>query len=1195
MSEYAELHCASSFSFLRGASQPEELVERALALEYSGLAITDECSFAGSVRAHLALQELREDDAAARDFKLVHGTEIQLADGPKLVLLAQTRTGYGNLSQLVTLARRQAAKGRYRLTRADIDAHAGWLHDTLALLLPQPASKSGSDADFSDNSARARSLRVSRVAPSMAGRAAVPASMSAAGTSDPTGEPAAAKRRMRRAAIARPFTADLLPEKSEPDLDFVGWMKARWPERCWIAVELLRGADDAAHLARCEALAAAHGVPLVAAGDVHMHSRSRKRLQDVLTAVQLKTPLAQAGRALLPNAERYLRPRYRLERIYPPELLAATQDVLARCTFSLDELRYEYPEEIVPPGETPATWLRKATYEEAKRRYPAGMPAKVRRAVEHELALIADLQYEPYFLTVYDIVRFARSQEILCQGRGSAANSAVCYCLGITEVDPARMSVLFERFISKERNEPPDIDVDFEHQRREEVMQYIYAKYGRHRAALTAALHTYRPRGALRDVGKALGLSLDQADKLAKTMAWWDGRRIKPERLQEAGFDPDNPLIAQVVELAQQLVGFPRHLSQHSGGFVIARDRLDRLVPIENAAMDDRTVIQWDKDDLDALGLLKIDVLALGMLTCVRRALAHINRFYPEPVAAVRSRGVGAHAAKPNALLPSPRGRGTEGEGAAVPTAATTPGAASLPHPNPSPGGRAAEQDAFAAAAGSAVQRPVELQHIPAECDAVYDMLCRGDSLGVFQVESRAQMNMLPRLAPRTFYDLVIEVAIVRPGPIQGGMVHPYLKRRQGLEPVTYPSEAVRGVLERTLGVSIFQEQVMQLAVVAAGFTPGEADKLRRAMAAWKRKGGIGPFRDKLISGMLARGYSEEYAEQIYRQIQGFGEYGFPESHAASFALLVYVSSWLKCHEPAAFCAALLDSQPLGFYAPAQIVRDAQGHGVEVRPIDVTVSGWTCTLEPSSADPARPAVRLGLSLVAGFNEDAGLRIEAARRDRPFANVADLTRRARLNRQEINALAAADALAALTGHRRQALWATLGLDADAPRSTPLTADAPGAEATVDLLAPTEGQDIVADYAHTALTLRRHPLALLRDRFDEMRLRTAANVNAARPRQLVRTTGIVTCRQRPGTASGVTFVTIEDETGVVNVVVWSSVAEKYRRELLGSTLLTVYGHVERLETKNTPVVHLIAQRLVDHSALLGGLEVASRDFH
>ncbi|MGE5713735.1 MAG: error-prone DNA polymerase, partial [Betaproteobacteria bacterium] len=1011
-----------------------------------------------------ALAEARENDAPARAFQLIHGTEVQLTEGAgkktspgaKLVLLAQTRTGYGNLAQLVTLARRQAVKGSYRLSAADLEANAHWLDDVLALLVPLRHWRERLDAGRIEREAR--------------------------------------------------------------------WLAGLKPGASWIACELTRGPDDVAQLEALQSISDATGLPLVAAGDVQMHARRRKPLHDVLTAVRLKTPLAQCGRELAPNAERYLRPLYRLARIYPTELLLQTQAIAERCTFSLDELRYEYPEEIVPPGETPATWLRRATYEESHQRYPDGMPEKVRATVEHELQLIADLHYEPYFLTVYDIVKFARSQGILCQGRGSAANSAVCYCLGITEVDPARMSVLFERFISRERNEPPDIDVDFEHQRREEVMQYIYAKYGRHRAALTAALHTYRPKGALRDIGKALGLSLDQVDRLAKTLAWWDGRKIIPQRLAEAGFDPANPVIAQLADLAHEVIGFPRHLSQHSGGFVIARERLDRLVPIENAAMDERTVIQWDKDDLDALGLLKIDVLALGMLSCVRRALDHLDRFY---------------------------GSSTSG-------------------------------------------RRWRLQDIPSEDAAVYDMLCRGDSLGVFQVESRAQMNMLPRLAPRCFYDLVIETAIVRPGPIQGGMVHPYLRRRQKLEDVTYPSEAVKAVLERTMGVSIFQEQVMQLAVVAAGFTPGEADKLRRAMAAWKRKGGIGPFREKLISGMLARGYTHEYAEQIYRQIQGFGEYGFPESHAASFALLVYVSSWLKCHEPAAFCAALLDSQPLGFYAPAQIVRDAMNHGVEVRAIDVTASDWHCTLEPSRADAQKPAVRLGLELVAGFNEAAGTRLMAARRDALFTDAEDLARRAQLNRGEVGALAKADALAALTGHRRRALWATLGVDAEAPRRAPL-ASRTAAEPQVDLLPPTEGQDIVADYHHTALTLRRHPLALLRERFNAKGYLTAAGIGNARDQQRVRTTGIVTCRQRPSTASGVTFVTIEDETGTVNVVVWNTTGEKYRRALLGATLMTVYGHVERVTTGVTPIVHLIASRLEDHSPLLGQLTVASRDFH
>ncbi|MGZ8994331.1 MAG: error-prone DNA polymerase, partial [Burkholderiaceae bacterium] len=828
-----------------------------------------------------------------RSFRLIHGTEIQLiegsAPGPKLLLLAENRAGYGNLSQLVTLARRQAAKGSYRLSRADLESHADWLNDVLIILLPQRCWREQLDVDRISSEAR--------------------------------------------------------------------WLAELKPGSSWMACELTRGGDDAHHLATLQSIAERHRLSLVAAGDVHMHARGRKRLQDALTAVRLKTPLAQCGRSLAPNAERYLRPLYRLARIYPTQLLMQTQAIAERCNFSLAELRYEYPDELVPAGETAASWLRRLTYDESATRYPDGMPEKVRAIIEYELKTIAELRYEPFFLTVYDIVRFARSQSILCQGRGSAANSAVCYCLGITEIDPARMNVLFERFISKERNEPPDIDVDFEHQRREEVMQYIYQKYGRDRAALTAALHTYRPKGALRDIGKALGLSLDQVDRLAKSMTWWDGRKVIPQRLQEAGFDPDSPVITQLAELTREVIGFPRHLSQHSGGFVIASDRLDRLVPIENAAMADRTVIQWDKDDLDALGLLKVDVLALGMLSCIRRALDHIDRF----------------KARSNADV-----------------------------------------------------RPMQLQDIPAECPKVYDMLCQGDSLGVFQVESRAQMNMLPRLAPRCFYDLVIETAIVRPGPIQGGMVHPYLRRRQGLESVTYPSEAVKSVLERTLGVSIFQEQVMQLAVVAAGFTPGEADKLRRAMAAWKRKGGLGPFRDRLISGMLARGYSSEYAEQIYRQIQGFGEYGFPESHAASFALLIYVSSWLKCHEPAAFCAALLDSQPLGFYAPAQIVRDAIDHGVEMRPIDVTVSDWKCTLEPSEADACKPAVRLGLELVSGLSEAAGGRIVGARTAQAFANVEALARRAELNRGEINALAAADALAPLAGHRRRALWAALGV-------------------------------------------------------------------------------------------------------------------------------------------------------------------------
>ncbi|MCS6947279.1 MAG: error-prone DNA polymerase, partial [Steroidobacteraceae bacterium] len=716
------------------------------------------------------------------------------------------------------------------------------------------------------------------------------------------------------------------------------WIAAHFGARqsTWIAVELLRDGTDREHLDCCRQLGAAHGLPLVAAGDVHLHVRARRRLQDALTAIRHGVTIAEAGMRLWPNGERYLRELPRLQKIYPPALLAETLKVAARCRFSLDELRYEYPREIVPPGETPTSWLRKLTEAGARRRWLGGMPEQVRRLVEHELQLIAELQYEPYFLTVHDIVGFARSRGILCQGRGSAANSAVCYCLGITEVDPARMQLLVERFISRERNEPPDIDIDFEHERREEVLQYVYRKYGRERAALAATVISYRPRSALRDLGKALGFDAAQIAKMAGALRWRQ-HTIDIDSVRAAGFDPHSPRVRQWLELARELLGFPRHLSQHVGGFVIARDALAELVPVENAAMPERTVIQWDKDDLDELGLLKVDLLGLGMLSAIRRALELIGAY---------------------------RGR-------------------------------------WAALGGPELARPFTLADVPAEDPLVYEMICRGDTVGVFQIESRAQMAMLPRLQPRNFYDLVIEVAIIRPGPIQGGMVHPYLRRRSGAEPVTYPSPEVARVLERTLGVPIFQEQVMQLAVVAAGFTPGEADRLRRAMAAWKRRGGLGPFEERLKSGMRARGYSAEFAEQIFRQILGFGEYGFPESHAASFALLVYVSAWLKCHEPAAFTAALLNSQPMGFYAPAQLVRAARQAGVEVRAVDVCASDWDSTLEPGGpgrpgrGEGAAPALRLGLRMVKALHRDAAARIVAARNGPGFATVQELAERAQL--------------------------------------------------------------------------------------------------------------------------------------------------------------------------------------------------------
>jgi error-prone DNA polymerase len=806
----------------------------------------------------------------------------------------------------------------------------------------------------------------------------------------------------------------------------------------------------------------------------------------------------------------------RLRQLYPAPLMEQTLIIAERCTFALDELRYEYPEEIVPAGETPTSHLRSLTEKGCAKRWPAGVPPAVRQGIEHELRLIAELKFEPFFLTVHDVVQYARSQKILCQGRGSAANSVVCYCLEITEVDPSRMAMLFERFISKERNEPPDIDVDFEHERREEVIQYIYRKYGRERAALAATVISYRPRSALRDVGKALGLDLAEVDRLARGFQWWDGQRIDPERIRASGFDPGDPRIQRFMELTSEILGFPRHLSQHVGGFVIARGRLDELVPIENATMPERTVIQWDKDDLDALGLLKVDVLALGMLSAIRRAFNLVNGF----------------------------------------------------------GG------------SSAVAGELNLATVPSEDPAVYDMICRADTVGVFQIESRAQMSMLPRLRPRNYYDLVIEVAIVRPGPIQGEMVHPYLRRRSGEEAVSYPSKDVEAVLKRTLGVPIFQEQVMQLAIVAAGFSPGEADRLRRAMAAWKRKGGLEPFQEQLIHGMLERGYAESFAQQIFNQILGFGEYGFPEAHSASFALLVYISAWLKHHEPAAFCAALVNSQPMGFYAPAQLVRDARAHGVEVRPVDVAISDWDCTLE--RRDDVRPALRLGLRVVKHLSQEGAFRLLAARAAGAFVDVADLAERAVLDRRDLEALAAADALAALSGHRHRAVWQVSGVE----RALPLLPAATAAQEGMPLLrAPREGQEIVADYFSTGLTLRRHPLALLRDALMKRGVIPNQELRGQLDGRLVTAAGLVITRQRPGSASGVTFVTMEDETGYVNLIVWKQVADAQRAALLESRLLLVRGKLQR----EGDVLHVIAHRLTDLSALLGDLSVASRNFH
>lgn len=1021
---YAELHALSNFTFLRGASHPEELVETAAALGYEALAITDECSMSGIVRAHAAAKE-------AGLKKLIVGSELHLRSGRKLVVLVQNKGGYSALCQLISTARRAAPKGSYELTRLDFESG---LPGCLVLWVP--------DKDL---------------------------------------------------------TLDVEDH----------WIRETFRDRLWIAVELMTDGRQREQLERLREEGRRLKLPLVASGDVHMHIRARRILQDAVTAIRLRTTVDKAGFALYSNGERHLRSLAVLARAYPADLLDESVRIADTLHFSLDELRYEYPNELVPDEETAGSYLRKLTEKGMRRRWPGGTPAKVIALVEHELELIADLEYESYFLTVEDIVAFARSKNILCQGRGSAANSAVCFCLGITEVDPGRMEVLVERFISKERNEPPDIDVDFEHERREEVIQYIYGKYGRERAALAATVITYRPRSALRDVGKILGLSDLQISRLSRSMQWWDGRTVDDSRIIEAGLNPDSPIIRRLLYLVREIIGFPRHLSQHVGGFVISNAPLYELVPIENATMPERTVIQWEKSDLEDMGLLKVDVLGLGMLTAIRRSFDLIRDF----------------------------------DG-----------------------------------------RDYTLASVPAEDPLVYDMICAGDTMGVFQIESRAQMAMLPRLKPRCYYDLVIEVAIIRPGPIQGDMVHPYLRRRNGEEAVDYPSEEVKGVLQRTLGVPIFQEQVMQLAVVAAGFTPGEADRLRRAMAAWKRRGGLGPFEDKLINGMRERGYAEDFARQIFRQIEGFGEYGFPESHSASFALLVYVSCWLKCHTPAAFTCALLNSQPMGFYSASQLVQDVRRHGVEVRAVDVNSSHWDCSLE--LAEDGAAVLRLGLRMVKGLSEDAGQRIVAERDNGQYEKVQNLLERAQLDRRELGVLATSGALRVLSGDRHKARWAVAG----AEKPLPLFRSIERYEAAALLTKPTEGQNVVADYQSTGLTLERHPMCLLRRHLDRYQYVAAGRLPTMSNGQSTNVAGLVITKQRPGTASGVTFVTLEDESGHVNLIVWKKIAEEFRSVLLNARLLGVAGELQ-IEGR---VIHVIARQLFDHTEMLGELSVRSRDF-
>jgi error-prone DNA polymerase len=1048
---YAELHCLSEFSFLRGASSAEALFARAAQCGYEALAITDECSLAGIVRGWEAAQ--------GSGVRLVVGSEFTLVDGLRCVLLVQDRTGYSRLCELISIGRRNAGKGSYRLAREDV--------------------------------ARV----VQAAAPGLDKAATGPA-------------PAQAGADCGLFALWLPA--------AQPDAAQGRWLQQVFGPRAYLAVELHREQDDAARLSRLLELAATLRMVPLAAGDVHMDVRRSRVLQDTMTAIRHGRPLAECGAQLFRNGERHLRSRRALAAIYPPALLQATVALARRCGFDLKDARYVYPRELVPEGHTPSSWLRALTKDGLHQRWPEGVPAQVLAQVEAELALIAELKYEAFFLTVEDIVRFARSQDILCQGRGSSANSAVCYALGITAVNPVETRLLISRFLSKARDEPPDIDVDFEHERREEVLQYVYRKYGRRRAALAATVIRYRGKSAVRDVAKAFGLPPDQIGLLAECFGWGNGATPMAQRLAEAGFDPANRLIHKVLALAGMLEGMPRHLSQHVGGFVISDAPLSTVVPVENAAMAERTIIQWDKDDLETMGMLKVDCLALGMLTCIRKAFDLVQQY----------RGVRLDMA-------------------------------SLPRDDPD----------------------------------TFQMLQVADSVGVFQVESRAQMAMLPRLKPARFYDLVVQVAIVRPGPIQGGMVHPYLRRRMGKEAVSYPSDGVREILGATLGIPLFQEQVMEL-VIHAGYSAEEADHLRRSMAAWKRGGDMEQHRLRIRQLMEAKGYSTGFIDQLFEQIKGFGSYGFPQSHAASFAKLVYVSAWLKRHEPAAFACALLNAQPMGFYAPSQIVQDARRGrsgrvGVQVCPVDVNHSDWDNTLEPDPRQPQhQPAIRLGLRQVAGLSEAAARAVVAARRQRAFTSVEDLCRRAGLDARARQALAEAAALDSLAGHRNAARWAVAGIE---PRR-PLLDGSP-AETEVSLPAPRIGEALSADYRSTGLSLRAHPMQLLRAQMVQRRILGSRELQGRRHGALVRVAGLVTQRQRPATAKGTIFLTLEDEHGMVNVIVWPDLALRQRKPLLQSQLLEVRGRWEQVDG----VQHLVAGYLEDLSPLLCGLQVASRDFH
>ena len=1077
MPRFAELCVTTNFSFLRGASHPEELVAQAISLGLTGLGIADRNSVAGVVRAHVFLRENREKAGA---FRVVSGCRLVLTDGtPDLVVYPRDRAAWGRPCRLLTRGRMRAEKGDCRLALADVLDHA----EGQQVIVLEHASREDID--------------VATVAE--------------------------ARRR--------------LPER-------LARLRAAAQGRVWLG--LRRGYDGEMRDALASRVALAHRLrlPLIATNDVTLHGPERRRMADVLACIRTGTTLETAGTRLDANAERHLKPPHEMARIFTdvPEAITETQRFLDGISFSLDDLRYDYPDELREGYATPQEALEAFTFEGAKRRYPHGVSEKIVSILRHELDLVAQLNYAPYFLTVHDIVRYARDRGILCQGRGSAANSSVCFCLGITEVDPTKHDLLFERFISPDRNEPPDIDVDFEHERREEVMQYIYDRFGRDRAALTASVITYRTRSTVRDVGKVFGFSEDTISALSGTVWGWSAGKVDDDQVRKLGFDPEDNVLATAMDLAGELAGFPRHLSQHSGGFVITRSRLDEVVPVCPAAMDNRTTIEWDKDDLDALGILKIDVLALGMLSCLRKALDLIEEHYDE------------------SLL---------------------------------------------------------LSTIPAEEPCVYEMISRADTIGVFQIESRAQMSMLPRLKPTKFYDLVIEVAIVRPGPIQGDMVHPYLRRRQGLETVSYPSAELEGVLGKTLGVPLFQEQAMKIAIVAADFTPAEADKLRRAMATFKRVGTIHTFREKMVRGMTAKGYPAEFAERCFKQIEGFGTYGFPESHAASFALLVYASAWIKCRYPDVFAAALLNAQPMGFYAPSQIVRDAREHGTEVRDVDINWSDWSCTLEDLAPESVfsvhrrhagqiphirtRKALRLGFRQINGLRE-TDMKLLAARRERGYDSVRDLWLRTGLSIETLEKLAEADAFRSLGLDRRDALWAVRGLRRSGDKDDlPLFRGGDPRESEPDARLPPMplGEHVVEDYRHLSLSLKAHPVAFVRNRLAEkgiLRSEELAGIPVPPGRHggrvglpRVSVAGLVLVRQRPGSAAGVIFMTLEDETGVANIIVWPKIFEAQRALVIGARFVRVTGRLQ----SEAGVVHVVAETLEDLTPLMGLLSNHGKD--